>query len=74
MKSGREGFGEISFSHEENAPSNRANGWFSIDADEYELFLKGSMGLDMSEKKLTAQEAAELMWANLLERAGISDA
>jgi len=73
-RSGRDGLGDIFFAHQENAPTNTANGWLSIDNDEYDLFLKGSLGFDTNEKRLTAQQVAEHMWADLLERAGISHA
>lgn len=67
------GLGDISFNHQENGPSGTSNGVFSVEADDYDLFLRGgtSFRSDKSQK-LTPQQAAEVLWADLLERAGIT--
>lgn len=64
--------GDIFFSHQLNAPSNTANGGFLIESDEYELFLSPQL-FSFSEmpERVTAKEAAEYLWNDLLERAGI---
>lgn len=64
--------GDISYSFEENAPSNTANGWLSIDSDEYDLYLKwhGS-GFSGSDKRVSPELAAELLWKDFTANAGI---
>ncbi len=69
----RIGIGDISYSFTENAAENTANGWFSVQANDYDLYLSwssfGSMG---DEKQMTAQNAAEALWEEFLGNAGIS--
>ncbi len=66
--------GSIYYSFSENAPSNTANGWFRIESDEYDLFLQNAMDMPGSrnDARLSAQEAAELLWTQFIEQAGMS--
>ena len=66
------GFGDISFSFAENAPSNTANGMFTVEADEYELYLSSMMGFGGQQERLTPEAAAEQLWENFLEQAGVT--
>lgn len=66
------GFGDIAFNHEEGGATNTSNGWFSIEADDYDLFLKGGSFSANKDQKRTAQQVAEDMWATLLEQAGVT--
>lgn len=67
------GMGDIIYSLNENAPPNQANGGFSIEEDEYDLFFTARifMGFDNKER-LNAKRVAEIMWNTLLDNAGIS--
>ncbi len=69
---GNAGIGDISHSFTENAPPGTANGWFTIEADEYELHLSGMMGLGEQRERLTPEAAAELLWKEFLEQAGVT--
>jgi class 3 adenylate cyclase len=62
--------GDISYSFAESASSNSANGWLTIDADDYELYLNASFGLERRER-LSPGEAAELLWNELVKNADI---
>lgn len=66
------GLGDISYSFTENAPANTANGMFMIEADEYELFLSSMMGFGQHEKRLTPEVAAERLWEDFLQQAGVT--
>jgi hypothetical protein len=67
------GFGDITYSFSENAPANTANGWLSIESDEFDLYLKqhgfSRMGED---QRVSQQTAAEMLWEEFLSNAGIS--
>ena len=65
-------FGDVSYSFSENSPPNTANGFFSIDSDEYELFLQPLTGSGDERNRLTPQEVAELLWKKFIVQAGIS--
>ena len=65
-------FGDVSYSFSENSPPNTANGFFSIDSDEYELFLQPLAGSGDGRNRLTPQEVAELLWQKFIVQAGIS--
>jgi hypothetical protein len=72
-QSGRMGFGDIYYSYSENAPANTANGGFNIESDDYDLFLKsGPFGFGDREQRLTPEQAAEGLWIDFLEKAGVS--
>ncbi len=69
-------FGDIYYSFSENALPNSMNGGFHIESDDYDLFLKPSMfqmtGYSSDSAKLSAQDAAELLWSEFIEQAGLS--
>jgi TIR domain len=74
-KSGRHGFGDIYYSFEERAERNSANGWLTIETDDYDLFLKhGGMITESSDAKLSPRAAAEQLWEEFLNHAGIDNA
>ncbi|MYJ87809.1 MAG: TIR domain-containing protein [Rhodobacteraceae bacterium] len=64
--------GGISYSFQENAPSNSANGWFTVEADEYDLYLNPMMAGANRGEKINPNEVAELLWKIFLEQAGIT--
>ncbi len=67
------GFGDISYSFTENASPDTANGMFTIEADEYELFLSSMMmGFGQPEERLTPEASAEHLWEEFLQQAGIT--
>jgi hypothetical protein len=63
--------GGIVYSHSSEPITNSYNGWFYIEDDSYELFLRGSSFFGDDREKLTAEQAAEIMWEDLLRRAEI---
>lgn len=67
--------GAITYSFAERAERGTMNGWFQIEADDYELFLKQN-AMTRGDDKLrhSPKEAAALLWEEFLERAGISHA
>ena len=71
--SGGMSLGDISYSHDANAPGNTSNGSFRIDADDYHLYLRANF-FAMSDSKPTwsPQEAAHRLWEDFLRRAGIT--
>ena len=64
----------FSYSFTENAPPNTANGMFTIEADEYELYLSSLMMSfgDRHRERLTPETAAEHIWEEFLQQAGVS--
>ena len=65
--------GDISYSFAENAPSNKANGVFTIEADEYELYLSPlMMGLGGHPERMTPAAAAEHLWEDFLQQVGVT--
>ena len=67
------GFGDVSYSFTENASPDTANGMFTIEADEYELFLSSlMMGFGRPEERLTPEAAAQHLWEEFLQQAGIT--
>jgi hypothetical protein len=71
--SGGIGLGDIYYSFAENAQPNTANGGFNVEADEYELYLTAMMmGFSGDHDRLTPEGAAELLWAEFLQQAGVS--
>ena len=69
---GGRGFGRgITFSHDDNAPSNTMNESLSVEAGEQSLFLKPmgmhTHGRDVRISHLTAEGAAEYYWSLLIE-------
>ena len=66
------GMGDIFYSNSENASSNTASGWLTIDSDEYDLFLHWrGMGYTGEDQRVSSESAAELLWKEFLSRAGI---
>ncbi|KLN60799.1 hypothetical protein WH96_10010 [Kiloniella spongiae] len=64
--------GDIYFSYTENAPEGSANGYFSIDTTEYDLFLKPSIfDHQITNTELSPESAAELLWTSFIKKAGI---
>ena len=66
------GLGDISYSFTENASPNMANGMFTVEADEYELYLSSMIGLGGQQERLAQEAAAEQLWENFLEQAGVT--
>lgn len=72
-RGGNIGLGDIFYSFTEAAPPNTANGWFTVQADEYELFLSSSMmGFGRPEERVTVEATAGGLWEDFLERAGVT--
>lgn len=72
-QSGGIGLGDIYYSFSENAPTNTANGGFNIVSDEYGLFLQAfTFARPDTDEKLSPQSAAEGLWIEFLQQAGIS--
>ena len=64
--------GAIDILYGERYATNTSNGGFSIDSDDYQLYLKPLMfNLSQMEKRLTAKEAAQMLWDDLLSKVGI---
>ena len=69
--SGSHAMGDVSYSFSENAPANTANGWLTVDSDDYDLFLRRhGMGYG-DDQRVSTQSAAELLWKEFLTHAGI---
>ena len=73
---GSQSFGDISYSFDENASPGSVNGWFSIEEDEYQLYLSPTMmelmGFGTGSERVSSEEAAQILWTKCLERAGVS--
>jgi hypothetical protein len=74
-KKGRRHFGDISYAFEAYAEDDTSNGSFRVEADDYDLYLTtnsfyGGYGTETS--KLTPPRAAEWLWNQFVERAGIA--
>ena len=64
--------GDIYYSFSEDAAANTANGGFSIEHDEFELFLTSrDFGYRGREEKLSAEAAAESLWTEFVQKAGV---
>jgi hypothetical protein len=67
------GMGDIYYSFSENAPANTSNGGFRIESDEYELFLSPWMfTLSNEDARLSPRAAAEMLWTEFVQQAGVS--
>jgi hypothetical protein len=65
--------GDISYSFQENAPEHTSNGWFSIESDDYRLFLKLNAFSGDDERRIwLPQEAASRLWDDFIAQAGIT--
>jgi len=74
---GNAGFalGDIYHSFEENAEGNSANGIFNVSSDEYEQFLVVIVDpFGNTPDRLNPEQAAEYLWDQFIERAGITHA
>ncbi len=70
---GRRGYGEIAYSNERYSELKNFNGYFSVESDDYNLFLS-DFGFQMyrdSQRKLTPDRAAETLWNDFVSRAGV---
>ena len=66
-------FGDISYCFAPAADDNTSHGGFSVDADSYRLFLKSNdFGSSARDRVLSPREAAEILWFQFIEQAGIS--
>ncbi len=86
IKSGREGtahitvrqgsgrfFGDISWSFAANASDNSSNGGFSIEADDYNQYLSGTLMSGGEDKRQwLPNEVANYLWQEFIGHAGIS--
>lgn len=73
MGGGGSMLGDIYYKFEENASANSANGSYRIESDDYDLFLTSEGGMFFEdEKRLTSEQAAESLWTEFLEQAGIT--
>jgi hypothetical protein len=68
--------GHISWMFAAHAPPNTANGGFTVASDDYELFLRANFfGSGVDERRTwTPEEAANRLWQDFIEKAGISHA
>lgn len=65
-------FGAIDVLYGERNSSNTSNGGFSVDSDEYELFLKPSMfNFRQQSEKVSPRQAGQMLWDDLLGKVGI---
>ena len=77
MSTDRDGMGDIYWSNQENAARNTSNGNWTIGHTDYDQHLEGGDYENFSTDKkrgATPKAAAEIMWNNFIERAGISHA
>lgn len=71
---GRHHVGDISWLWAEHGEEGTSNGWLSVEADDFELHLKGSIdrfGFGGRDQVMTSQQAAEQLWNAFMEQAGI---
>ena len=71
-RSGDMALGDITYSFTENASPNTASGMFSIESDEYDLFLSSLIGFGGHGERLTPEEAATQLWEEFLQQAGVA--
>lgn len=67
------GFGEITYSFQENGPPNQSNGWISVEADKYQLSLKINTFQSDDQKGMTAEQVASRLWGLFLEQGDIGN-
>ncbi|UVF22786.1 toll/interleukin-1 receptor domain-containing protein (plasmid) [Microvirga terrae] len=74
-KGRRHGMGDISYVYERHAGTNTANGWISVEADDYNLYLEHHGGFHSfggrDDAKLTPEQVAETLWNDFVRQAGI---
>ena len=66
--------GHDTYGFQEDAADNTSNGGFNVENDEYEMFLTGTMNFMRGnrEDRMTPHQAAESLWTEFLEQAGVS--
>ena len=66
--------GDINFSFsDEDLNSNSVNGAFTVESDDYELYLKPLLFHNFgNEQPLTPQAAAHLLWIQFIDQAGVT--
>ena len=70
---GRGAVGDITYAFEENSPPGTASGILVVEHDDYELYLTPIMMMFGDQRnRLSPREAAEVIWTNFMEQAGIS--
>lgn len=74
MSNGGSGLGDIYYSNSEHSDPGTANGWFSVQATDYEMLYDGSsMGRVFGDsfERGSADEVACFLWADFVRGAGI---
>ena len=74
MSNGSRGFGDIYYSGEEQANPDTANGWYNIEATDYELLYRGNGMLQVFSNEEfigTANDVARKLWSDFMQSAGI---
>jgi hypothetical protein len=75
MGGGHGALGDIYYSTSAHAARNTANGWMTIESDGFELYLEhNNMGAFDHEERTTPETAANYLWENVLNRAGVEHA
>lgn len=65
--------GDIYYSFDENASENTANGGFNVSSDEYEQYLEVTMAMfGHEDRRMQPEQAAEYLWKQFIEQAGIT--
>lgn len=74
MKNDFASLGDINFSFsDEDLEPNSVNGAFTVESDDYELYLRPLLFQNWgSEEPLTPQAAAKLLWIEFIEKAGVA--
>ena len=73
MGTDRLSFGDISYVYAANESSpTSANGMFTIEADDYELYLSAWIDFEGERTRVSPSEAAERLWERYIGKAGIS--
>lgn len=71
-KGSRHSFGAISYLNQRYAAPGSSNGSYSVEADDYRMYLVAGMSLTGNrEAKLTAEQAATRLWDDIVKQAGI---
>jgi hypothetical protein len=64
---------DIFYSFSENAHENSSEGGFNLTADDYELYLTPTQSIyGSAESRMTPEQAAEMLWNDYIEHAGIT--
>ena len=65
--------GDSGYAYAESSPPTSANGFLNFNDDGYELCLRPIlMMFGDNRERITPQEAAEMIWADFIEQAGIA--